>query len=94
LKTLGRRSSGLVPSRRGRLPIGRRFDHGRSRMDYLIQDKAALPVCAPGQTCPTRRESIPRGTLQNRPMRDTSKPANETESGQALLYLAGGPSGN
>jgi len=36
----------------------------------------------------------PRGTLQNRPMRDTSKPANETESGQALLYLAGGPSGN
>jgi len=36
----------------------------------------------------------PRGTLQNRPMRDTSKPANETESGQELLYLVGDRSGN
>jgi transposase len=35
----------------------------------------------------------PRGTPQNRPMRDTSKPANGTVAGQPLLYLAGGSSG-
>ena len=42
------------------------------------------------------REEIkgPRGTLQNRPMRDTSKPANETGPGQELLYLVGDCSGN
>ena len=32
---------------------------------------------------------IPRGTPENRPMRDTSKPANEREAGQELLYRAG-----
>ena len=37
------------------LPIGRRFDHWRSRMDGLILDKVDLPVCVPGQTCPTLR---------------------------------------
>jgi hypothetical protein len=36
----------------------------------------------------------PRGTSENRPMRDTSKPANECEAGQGLLYLAGGGDGN
>jgi hypothetical protein len=36
----------------------------------------------------------PRGSLQNRPMRVTSKPANEREAGQDLLYLAGGLAGN
>jgi hypothetical protein len=50
------------------------------------------------QLAPTGLRSFialkPRGTLQNRPMRDTSKPANETESGQELLYLVGDRSGN
>lgn len=36
----------------------------------------------------------PRGTSENRPMRDTSKPANECEAGQGLLYLAGVGAGN
>ena len=36
----------------------------------------------------------PRGTPQNRPMRVTSKPANESEAGQSLLYLAEGGFGN
>lgn len=36
----------------------------------------------------------PRGTPENRPMRDTSKPANGTGAGQALLYRAELPSGN
>jgi hypothetical protein len=35
----------------------------------------------------------PRGTPENRPMRDTSKPANGAEAGQALLYPAGAFSG-
>lgn len=36
----------------------------------------------------------PRGTPQNRPMRVTSKPANESAAGQSLLYLAEGGFGN
>ena len=36
----------------------------------------------------------PRGTPENRPMRDTSKPANEREAGQVMLYLASGAAGN
>lgn len=36
----------------------------------------------------------PRGTPQNRPMKDTSKAANEHEAGQGLLYLAVVVSGN
>jgi hypothetical protein len=35
----------------------------------------------------------PRGTPENRPMRDTSKPANEREARQALLYPASGAAG-
>jgi hypothetical protein len=35
----------------------------------------------------------PRGSLQNRPMRITSKPANEREARQALLYPASGVAG-
>jgi hypothetical protein len=36
----------------------------------------------------------PRGTAEKRPMRDTSKPANGTETGQALLYRAEPPFSN
>jgi len=37
----------------------------------------------------TFKLSRPRGTAEKRPMRDTSKPANGIEAGQALLYRAG-----
>ena len=36
---------------------------------------------------------VPRGSLQNRPMRITSKPANEREARQAFLYPASSGSG-
>jgi hypothetical protein len=32
---------------------------------------------------------LPRGTPENRPMRDTSKLANGCRAGQGLFYLAG-----
>ena len=40
------------------------------------------------------RTEVPRGTPENRPMRDTSKPANGTEAGQGLLYRTGDAAGN
>ena len=39
------------------------------------------------------RSYRPRGTPENRPMRDTSKPANGREAGQALLYPTCGGTG-
>jgi hypothetical protein len=56
----------------------------RLTFNEIIADQGKLSI----------ERRAPRGSLQNRPMRVTSKPANEREAGQDLLYLAGGLAGN
>jgi hypothetical protein len=66
--------------------------HGVALADAVavLEDETALTMRDPFP----QDEERPRGSLQNRPMRVTSKPANEREAGQDLLYLAGGLAGN
>lgn len=72
----------------GEVPLGilAHLNIRKHRYGWIgLSDYTMFPIIRPGS---------PRGTPENRPMRDTSKAANGREAGQELLYRAGVRSGN